>query len=80
MSEQRSSGPEDFGDAPDDVLPELRPVPEGAPDPEEYEPVDPDPEAIVDGGTDVLAPDPDFDYPHAAGEDADDGPADGVEP
>lgn len=76
QSNRRPEGAADFGDAPDEVVPEHRAIPEGEPDPEEYEPADPDPEAIVDGGTDVRVPDPEFDYP--SGEETE--PEDGARP
>lgn len=83
MSDQRQHLPDSAaepGEVPDDAMPDLRPIPEGEPDPEEYEPVDPDPEAIVDGGTDVRVPDLDLDYPHVGPEDPEPTPDDDVEP
>ncbi|NYI99862.1 hypothetical protein HNR19_000561 [Nocardioides thalensis] len=55
----------------DELAPEIRSLPDDRPDPEEYEPDDPDTEAIADGGTDMKSPDPGVSHPEAD---------DGVEP
>jgi len=78
VNEPRADQLADLGEPPDDDLdPTARSVPEGEPDPEEYEPDDPDIEAIVDGGRDP-ALDPDVSYPYLDGEEP--GPEDGDEP
>lgn len=82
INDHRTDQAADTGEPPDDLAPEERAVPEEEPSPEEYEPVDPDVEAIVDGGVTGAdgSDDPDAAYPRADAEQPEATTGDDVEP